>query len=64
VSLYSVKVTAEKWETGQDEVNEKDFLEVYLVADHESQTEPASDAGGEEDVIIPYGCNWVDAIAE
>ena len=63
-SLQSAKVTAETWDTGQDEVDEKDFLEVYLVADHESQTEPAGDASGEEDVIIPYGCNRVDAIGE
>ena len=64
MSLYSVKVRTDNWETGQDKIDEKDFLKVYLVADHESQTEPASDARGEEDVIIPYGCNWVDAIAE
>jgi hypothetical protein len=64
VSLYLVKVRAENWETGQDKVDEKDFLEAYLVADHETQTEPTIDASGEEDVIIPDGGKWVDAIGE
>ena len=64
MSLHSVKVSPENGETCQDEVYEKDFLEVYLVADHEAQTEPAGDASGEEDVIIPDGCDWVDAIGE
>ena len=40
---------------GQDKVDEEDFFEVYLVADHETQAEPAGDSGGEEDVVVPDG---------
>ena len=64
MSLTSKKVGPENWDTCQSNVDDEDFLEVYLVADHESQTEPAGDASGEEDVIIPNGCDWVDAIGE
>ena len=63
-SLDSEKVTPHHRSTGRADVEKKDFLEVNLVADHESQTKPAGDASGEEDVVIPDSSQWVGAVGE
>ena len=62
--LHLKQETAKDRETGEDTVDEKDFLEVYLMADHESQTESPHDAGREEDVVIPNGGYRIYAIGE
>ena len=60
MSLTSKKVGPENWDTCQSNVDDEDFLEVCLVADHESQTQPASNSCGEKYVISER----VDAVGE
>ena len=62
--LHLEQETAKDRETGEDTVDEEDFLEVYLMADHESKTESPHDAGREEDVVIPNGSDRVGAVGE
>ena len=64
MNLDSEKVGYQNKSKSIGGVHKKNFSEVDLVTDHESQAEPASDAGGEEDVIIPDSGQWIHAVVE
>ena len=64
MNLYSEKEWYQNRSKAQGRVQKKNFSEVNLITDHESQAEPASDAGGEEDVIIPDSGQWIHAVVE
>ena len=63
-SFKPEKEAATERKATQDGVDQKNFFEVDLVADHQPQAEPASDASGEEEIVIPDSCQGVDAVAE